>query len=94
MAGAVYDGLRLQGSKIENSDDLLETLRQAVDIIDPGAKKYLKSSTKTAASLEIIITSPLPEATVETEYCETLLAMGGTPRTDGRTRRRERSRRI
>jgi hypothetical protein len=81
LAGALYDELRLQSSKIENRDDLLAKLRQAVDIIDSGARKYLKASTTVTAPSPLAITtaSPLPAGTVATAYSETLLATGGTP---------------
>jgi hypothetical protein len=42
LRGALTDELRLSGSKIVRSDDLLSNLRRAVAELDPGATIYLK----------------------------------------------------
>lgn len=44
IAGALNDVLRLQGSQIDHADDLIARLRQAVDVIDPSAGKYLQKA--------------------------------------------------
>lgn len=79
VAGALYDELRLQDSKIDNCGDLLNKLRQAVCVIDPRTKQYLKSSSAVTTLLAFGTTSPLREVTVGEKYDQPLLAMGGTP---------------
>jgi hypothetical protein len=79
VAETLYDELRLQDSKIDNCGDLLNKLRQAVCVIDPAAKQYLKSSSAVTTLLEFRTTSPLPEGTVGENYNQPLLATGGTP---------------
>ncbi len=44
VADAIYDEMRIQDSKIDNSDELLRKLRLAVSTLDPSAKGYLQSS--------------------------------------------------
>jgi hypothetical protein len=79
IAWALYDEMRLQGSNVDNCDDLLAKLRQAVDAIDPSAKKYFKTATTPAAPVMITTPSPLINGCVATDYCQTLTATGGTP---------------
>ena len=42
IADAIYDEMRIQDSKIDNSDELLRKLRVAVSMLDPAAKTYLQ----------------------------------------------------
>jgi len=42
VADAIYDEMRIQDSKIDNSDELLRKLRLAVSTLDPSAKAYLQ----------------------------------------------------
>lgn len=79
IAWALYDEMRLQGSTVTNSADLLAKVRQAVDAIDPCAKKYFKAATTLAAPVMITTPSPLVNGCVGTFYCQTLTANGGTP---------------
>lgn len=79
LAEALYDELRLQGSTIDNCEDLLAKLRQAVIAIDSNASKYLKPSAPGTKQLAISTTSPLPEGTVNAAYKQRLQATGGTP---------------
>lgn len=79
LAGALYDELRLQGSTIDNCEDLLVKLRQAVIAIDSNASQYLKPSAPVTKQLAINTTSPLPERTVNEDYNQRLYATGGTP---------------
>jgi hypothetical protein len=44
VADAIYDEMRIQDSKIDNSDELLRKLRTAVSTLDPSAKSYLQPS--------------------------------------------------
>src|SRR5438270_2443106 len=44
VADAIYDEMRIQDSKIDNSDELLRKLRLAVSTLDPSAKAYLQPS--------------------------------------------------
>jgi hypothetical protein len=44
VADAIYDEMRIQDSKIDNSDELLRKLRLAVSTLDPQAKAYLQPS--------------------------------------------------
>ena len=43
IADALYDELRIQDSKIDNSDELLQRLRLGVTVLDPSVKAYLQS---------------------------------------------------
>jgi len=79
IAGALNDLLRLQGSKIDHSDDLIARLRHAVDVIDPTANKYLLGAPATALPLVITTPSLLQEGYQSTPYSQTLAASGGTP---------------
>ncbi len=79
LAEALYDELRLQGSTIDNCEDLLAKLRQAVIAIDSNASKYLKPSAPGTKQLAISTTSPLPEGIVNAAYNQRLQATGGTP---------------
>jgi hypothetical protein len=79
IAWALYDEMRLQGSNVNNSADLLAKLRQAVDAIDPCAKKYFKAATALAAPVMITTPSPLVNGCVGADYSQTLTANGGTP---------------
>lgn len=42
IAGALNDVLRLQGSNIDHDEALIYRLRQAIDVIEPDALRYLK----------------------------------------------------
>ncbi len=78
IAGAIHDELRLEGSEITQRDELLAKLRQAVCIIDPGSRQFLKSS---VSPVLLIITTPsqLPVHPLKSDYCYLLQAVGGTP---------------
>ena len=77
---ALYDEARLEGSDIENRDDLLVKLRKAIVSIDPSANKYLKSTASVTIPPALAIgTTALPQGTVAADYCVALLATGGTP---------------
>jgi hypothetical protein len=41
VGDAVYDEMRLNDSKIENSQEWTNKLRSAVKMLDPGAEGYL-----------------------------------------------------
>ena len=43
IADALYDEMRINNSKIETSDELLDKLRRAVTALDPTAEGYLQS---------------------------------------------------
>jgi hypothetical protein len=80
LVGSYYDESRLEGSDIQNRDDLLAKLRKAVVSIDPCAHKYLKSTASVTAPPALSIgTTALPGGTVAAGYCATLLAIGGVP---------------
>jgi hypothetical protein len=49
MRAAIYDEMRLRGSAIDNSADLLVKLRQAVSRLDPDASCYFAQPADTAA---------------------------------------------
>jgi hypothetical protein len=78
VAGALYDELRLQGSKIENCEDLLAKLRQAVVAIDAEAAQYLKASAPGTKQLAIGTASTL-EGAQGVPFHQLLQATGGTP---------------
>lgn len=78
LAGALYDEFRLQGSNIDNCDDLLTRLRKAVNVLDPGATQYLKTSAPVTAPLVITTPSPLADGHVAAGYSQELSATGGT----------------
>lgn len=50
IAGALNDVLRLQGSQIDHDGELIARLRQAIDVIDPTASKYLQGTAGTAGA--------------------------------------------
>ena len=60
IAGALTDVLRLQGSKIDQREDLTAQIRQAVEIIDSSAMRYLQGTT--ATPLPLAIPAPPPAA--------------------------------
>jgi hypothetical protein len=63
LEGAFYDEERLVGSDIPNRQNLLDKLRKAVASIDPGAYKYLSSTTAdTPPPVLSIGTTALPGA--------------------------------
>lgn len=79
IAGALNDVLRLQGSKIDHSDDLIARVRQAIDVIDPSAQKYLQGAAATPLPLVITTPSPLEDGYQSKPYSQTLAVSGGTP---------------
>lgn len=44
IADALYDEMRIQGSNMQTSDELLRKLRKAVITLDPSAENYLQPS--------------------------------------------------
>ena len=61
VADAIYDEMRIQDSKIDNSDELLRKLRVAVSTLDPSAKAYLQPSpTSTQGASAIPSDAPIP----------------------------------
>ncbi len=52
IAGALYDELRLLGSKIENREELLVKLRHGVIALDPCAMDFLKLSVEESRALK------------------------------------------
>lgn len=79
LAGAVYDDLRLQDSKINTREELRVKLQQAVTVIEPNAARYLTPPAKVMAPLAICSPSVLPKGSVDTLYRHTLVATGGMP---------------
>lgn len=79
IAGALNDVLRLQGSKIDHDEDLTGRLRQAIDVIDPSANRYLQGAAASAFPLVITTPSPLEDAYTTETYSQKLAASGGTP---------------
>lgn len=59
IAGAIHDELRLEGSEITQRDELLAKLRQAVCVIDPGSKQFLKATSTTPL---LVVSTPSQEA--------------------------------
>src|SRR6266567_155923 len=65
VADAIYDEMRIQDSKIDNSDELLRKLRLAVSTLDPSAKSYLQpSQTSTQGASAIPSAAPVSTGTV------------------------------
>ncbi len=80
LEDAYYDEDRLAGSDISNRDDLLVKLRNAVVSIEPGARKYLKSTTGITVPPDLAIgTTALPGGKVAEPYFSPLLSTGGVP---------------
>jgi hypothetical protein len=79
IAGALNDVLRVQGSKIDHEEDLIARLRQAIDVIDPSARKYLQGASAAALPLVITTPSPLVDGYVNEPYSLKLAFSGGTP---------------
>lgn len=80
IAEALYDELRLEGSKIEHSKALLHQLRQAIMALDASAYAYF-SEAALAAAPPLVITSPttLHDSFVGTLWTDTLGVAGGVP---------------
>ncbi|HEX6480742.1 MAG TPA: hypothetical protein VF043_18030 [Ktedonobacteraceae bacterium] len=65
VADAIYDEMRIQDSKIDNSDELLRKLRLAVSTLDQSARSYLQpSQTSTQGASAIPSAAPASTATV------------------------------
>lgn len=78
IAGALYDELRLIGSTIGQSDDLLSKIREAASVLDPEAATYLQlTNTKPAAALAIVTPPSLPDAVIGMPYICPLAVEGG-----------------
>jgi hypothetical protein len=79
IAGALNDVLRLQGSQIDHSEELKDRLQQAIEVIDPYAKRYLQGAAAKASPLVITTPSPLADRFQSKPFSQTLSATGGTP---------------
>jgi len=65
VADAIYDEMRIQDSKIDNSDELLRKLRLAVSTLDQSAKSYLQPSpTSTQGASAIPSAAPVSTGAV------------------------------
>ncbi len=65
VADAIYDEMRIQDSKIDNSDELLRKLRLAVSTLDQSAKSYLQPSpTSTQGASAIPSAAPVETGAV------------------------------
>ncbi len=62
VADAIYDEMRIQDSKIDNSDELLRKLRLTVSTLDPSAKAYLQPP-PTSTQIANTTLSAVPVAT-------------------------------
>jgi hypothetical protein len=60
IAEALYDESRIQDSKLDTSDDLLQKLRVAVTVLDPSAKAYLQSPPTNSQGLNDLPKVPPP----------------------------------
>ncbi|WP_306537509.1 Ig domain-containing protein [Geobacter sp.] len=81
VEGAIRDELRLEGSDMDpkQRDELLEKLRNAVCVIDSGARQFLKKTVMVAPTLAISTPSQLPVQQINTDFSQLLQATGGTP---------------